>query len=292
MMKKISLLGTVFFGLGLKGMEPVGGHLERIASKQKDLQSNSSGSSSSKGAISAFEEIDLEVGKEPVQSSSTIIVRSIEDLERMLKERGFSVNDGKSKRNSIVYVPKMDIDAIKRENTPPSGEEDFKGVVVVFKEHLKNHGGKDISKIERRLAEKFREIHQTPPNSPLTANDMSTLKQAQKAIEVLHKASIHQSTLRTRREQEVRRSPALSGTRDPKPAEIVDIVAKENPEVQSDIKVLEDLAFKLLTEKLTETQDSKTWTMWVTAGIGFGGTIISGVISGVLTYIATKKSSN
>ena len=68
--------------------------------------------------------------------------------------------------------------------------------------------------------------------------------------------------------------------------ELVDIVAKENPEVQNNMKVLEDLAFTLLTEKLKETQDSKNTSTYVTAGIGALGTIGAAIV----TYLTTKKT--
>ena len=43
--------------------------------------------------------------------------------------------------------------------------------------------------------------------------DVSKLSKAQKAIEVLHKASLHQTTLRTQREEQaIKRSPGLKVT--------------------------------------------------------------------------------
>lgn len=293
-MKKIIILVLLGLGTTIISMDPPFG-LKAKEKERNEKESNSSTTSGSGASLSQFEAINLKDAPQPgkTQGKGIIVIHSLEDLDRLMKDRGIDL-DEIDKHNSIVYLPKMDLVALEREITPQHDEEHFVEVVNFYKELLKQNSGKDISKIERRLAQKFKELHDSPPATPHEEENEEKRKaaeqfnQAQKAVQALRLAAVHQSTLRTNREQDKKRSPVgRRMPREAKPFEILERVAAD-PNVQENLKVLETIAFNLLGEKVTETQNSKTTTTWVTAGIGALATIGSSLI----TYFSTKNSNN
>jgi hypothetical protein len=286
-MKKIILL-VMGISCSLISMEPLGGHKDKVRS---DTSSNvSSGGNRSSGSAASslpLEVIDLQDNKKNTSGAghgSIIVVHTQEDLERILQQQGVQIQTSQGKHRSIVLMPRMDMDALNTDLGHPN-DQDFKEVFNFFKETLKQHHDIDISKIERRLTEKLKEIHDSPPNSPVLGKDVNKLQKAQSAVQILRRASIHQSTIRTERPQLAKKSPVFQKARDPKPLEIIQEIAQD-PNVQDNLNILKDLAFKLLNEKLDDTQDSKTKTTWVGAAATVGGAIASALI----TYLSTKKS--
>jgi hypothetical protein len=285
-MKKIILL-VMGISFSLISMEPIGGHKDKM---RADTSSNvSSGCNRSSGSVvsnSQFEAVDLQDKKEKsgLDRGSIIVVHTQEDLERILQQQGVQMQTSQGKHRSIVLMPRMDMDALNTDLGHPN-DQDFKEVFNFFKETLKQHHDIDISKIERRLTGKLKEIHDSPPNSPVLGKDAHKLQKAQSAVKILRRASVHQSTIRSERPQLVKKSPVFQKARDPKPLEIIQEIAQD-PNVQDNLNILKDLAFQLLNEKLNDTQDSKTKTTWVGAAATVGGAIASALI----TYLSTKKS--
>lgn len=283
------IMVVLIAGCSLIGMEPIGGHKERMPVARASNGSSVAGVSvTSDASTSQFEAIDLKDAKKGTSrlGQGIILVHTQEDLERILQQQEVELaeNDTKeSKRKSIVYMPRMDLDTITQDLKNPT-DEDFKEVCNFLKETLKQHHDIDISRVEKRLARKLKEIHDSPPTSPILG-DGQKLQKAQSTVQILRRASVHQATIRSERNQVAKRSPALQRAREPKPLEIIQEIAQD-PNVQDNLNILKDIAFQLLNEKLTETQSSKTTTTWVTAGVGALGTIASAVI----TYLSTRKS--
>ncbi len=115
-MKKLFMMLCV--GCFIGGMEPIGGHKERV-----QMASASNGSSvarvsaASDASTSVYETIDLKDTKKGTSNlgKDIILVHTQEDLERILQQQGVELSDKQSERKSIVFMPRMDLDAISTE---------------------------------------------------------------------------------------------------------------------------------------------------------------------------------
>ena len=291
-MKRILLLLSV--AISIQSMEMVEKEKGRIT------PSSSASSSGSDAVVSPFENVDLASAS---PQKEIIIVRSLEDLETIMKSQGVTFKEKASKRLSIVYMPNIKLDEVKKEVAQkpaavnkdkdvekglPSEPNDFEEIFDFFSKCILDKTQVDITPIKRRLIEEFEKAHNTPPPTPHDDEKTQKVQKTKKAVDVLRTATQYQASARTQRAQQVKQSPILHQAREPKPLEILSTVASvaNDPAVHDNLQTVEHLVMGLLSQKLGETQDSKTRTTWVTAAIGGGSSIAAAVIA----YLATKKT--
>lgn len=282
--------------------------------KLKERESGSNNSSSgSDSQASAFDNVELHRHGSPtldtarLEQEGKIVIRNEQDIQKYaaeLQKRGIVI-DSKTEKGrpaSIVYMPELsaiptlNMAAIVRDkpnqgkrtpdlekgssNQSNQGEPDFEKAFEYCLKYLKEKKDMDISQVKNRMIEKFKKAHNTPPDSP-----KSSRQKTKKVVQALHDASQYHETARTKRTQEIQRNPVLQSAREPRALEVINALIKD-PEVHSGLEAMEQIAFKLLSKKLTETQDSKTKTTWVTASIG----ALASIIAAGLTYLGTKHS--
>ena len=81
--------------------------------KGRITPSSSASSSGSDAVVSPFENVDLASAS---PQKEIIIVRSLEDLETIMKSQGVTFKEKSSKRLSIVYMPNIKLDEVKQES--------------------------------------------------------------------------------------------------------------------------------------------------------------------------------
>ena len=142
----------------------------------------------------------------------------------------------------------------------PSEPNDFEEIFDFFSKCILDKAQVDITPIKRRLIEEFEKAHNTPPPTPHDDEKTQKVQKTKKAVDVLRTATQYQASARTQRAQQVKQSPILHQAREPKPLEILSTVASvaNDPAVHDNLQTVEHLVMGLLSQKLGETQDSKT----------------------------------
>ncbi|GMU19831.1 MAG: hypothetical protein AMXMBFR12_10220 [Candidatus Babeliales bacterium] len=311
-MKKI-LVGIICSMSSLFAFEPPVKEKDRGTSSY----SSSDSGSGSKGQKSFLENIELHRKDSPqlntarLEQEGKIVVKNLDELARILNERGIQLVNAtqkEEKRASIIYMPEVpalnlgaitrDISNQKKASTTPDlekgssnqsnqSEPDFEKMFDFYLMYLREHKDMDICQIKKRMINKFKKAHNSPPPSPQASPKEIKRENAKKVVRVLHDASCYHETARTKRTEDIQRSPQLTSARPPKALEVLNALVKD-PEVNKGLDELESIAYRLLSEKLTDTKSAKLRSEIVGGVVSVVGTVASAVI----TYLVTKDKNN
>ncbi len=312
-MKKLILFVAVFTLSSLQGMELQPAAFKSSVSSPNALESGNAQKEKNRESIQSNnpplkqEQIAL-VEQQSGNKHEFIIVHSIKELEELEKENEqnnkLAVNDSQKKRLSVIVMSNLDMDQIAKSEqkldaiSENPSEEEF----IAFADFFQQFTHRNVARVQKPFAQKIKEIHQTPPDSPkMSSAELRKLKDAYLVFQQVYKQQ--QSTSReietARNDQEVKRNNPINN--DNKKALInkartpnkPDEWLTNHPQLRECVSVLEDVAGQLIDQELeTTTNDlaaSKT-TQKKTVWGGIGATLLTSGVTALITWLGTKKS--
>jgi hypothetical protein len=222
-----------------------------------------------------------------------IIVNSLEEMSKYLKDQNGGVslaigdtitqnviekNNKKEKLQDkpFVYIPPFNMDDVEKALSKKPQKEEFEELVDL----IAQASGKDLTQIKKRLAAKLEEHHETPPSSDEAKDD-------QQIVMNLRQALAQHKTISTKRNEHLaQNNPRAAKAELVRPPTLSELFELGNVGDKSQLQKIELMIHNLMSQKLSETQDSKTKITWA----AIVGPIVSAALTAGLGYLTGKKT--